>query len=123
MSNQHPQWQEYNAEPSPLPWRLEVDSDSSLGDATPFTRVYGADSRVVMDDYAFYPRAVDPLDMALVVRCVNSHAALLAACKAALRDFDEFINPMLEQLRLHPHTITPGTLRAAISLAEGTEAD
>lgn len=44
---------------------------------------------------------------------------LLAACEAALKDFDEIVNAtMVPRLKVHPFTIVPAMLRAAIARAK-----
>lgn len=73
----------------------------------------------------FHPNTVqcakDALATIAWLREVN--ADLLAACKAALADY-EMLNLATANLkgfdRIHPFTITPTTLRAAITKAEGT---
>lgn len=53
---------------------------------------------------------------AFIVLAVNSHDALVAACKVALADY-ETLNLAAKVARIHPFTLTPADLRAALQQA------
>jgi len=66
---------EYN-QMGPTPWVFYRDGDSA--------GINDADGENVCDDMNYYPSAPNEVEMKHIVKCVNSHDALLAACEKAL---------------------------------------
>lgn len=70
---------------TPTPWREGIPDDN---DAAPLLGANGEPIAYCIGDD----------DIALILRCVNSHASLLAACKAVLRSDTTMPLGVLRQL-------------------------
>ena len=100
---------------TPWPWTA---SNAPDGSGIPGWNIFGADGRCVcsmMDADAATTR-INPANASLIVRAVNSHADLLAACKDALNNLDRSLRG--ERGGFRPLEVSK-TLRAAIAKAEG----
>ena len=69
---------------SPLPWRMEYEY--SYGSGT--WDVYGADGEYVLSAESVPGVVPSEADRNFILRAVNNHDALLAACRASLQAFE-----------------------------------
>ena len=80
---------------SPLPWRVEIDTDEIGGDyygdvIYQKSTIKDSSGEIVADNEPWYPKAVSPDDQALIVRAVNAHAELVRVLEA----MQKFYEPM-----------------------------